>query len=108
LRYYDLKISDPTTGEIWKPAPAGLGFIKSVGGSTFTSFSKGQTDPGAVDIEFDIPVTPYSDPQGQAGIKIHGVGLKMLAPAAAQLPPLVAGSNSSTLDAVNRRRSASS
>ena len=82
MRYYNLVVSDPTSGLVWKPTSNGLGFVKSAGGSTFTSFVNGQTVPGALTIEFDIPVVPFHTPQGQASIRIWGIGLGMISQAA--------------------------
>jgi hypothetical protein len=67
---------------VWKPSPTGLGFIKSPGGTTFTSFVNGKTDPGALNIEFDFPVYGYDQPQGQALIRVWGIGLGMIGQAA--------------------------
>lgn len=78
MRYYSLIISDPKTGLVFKPAPNGLGFIKSAGGFTFSSFVNGQTDPGALNIEFDAPVYAYNQSQGRQWIRVWGVGLPMI------------------------------
>ena len=81
-RYYDLTISDPNSGLVWKPSATGLGFTKSPGGTTFTSYVNGKTIPNALNCEFDFPVYGYNQPQGQALIKIWGVGLAMIGQAA--------------------------
>jgi hypothetical protein len=80
MRYYDLTISDPKTGEIWQTAADGS-FTKSKKGTTFTSFVNGQTLPGALNVEFDFPLAPFATPQGQGSIVVWGVGLKQLAQA---------------------------
>lgn len=82
MRYYNLIISDPKSGQVWKPSNTANGFTKSAGGSTFTSFVNGQTLPGALNIEFDFPVFPMNQPQGQSWIRVWGVGLGMIGQAA--------------------------
>jgi hypothetical protein len=63
---------------VWKPTATGNGFVKSAGGSTFTSFENGRTIPGALDLEFDFPVYPFATPQGQSLIRVWGIGLGMI------------------------------
>ncbi len=46
--------------------------------ATYTSFVGGQTDPGALQVELDIPVTTLANPQGAASIKIWGVSLQVV------------------------------
>lgn len=77
MRYYDLVISDPVSGQVYQTTAAG-GFAKKTGGSTFSSLFNGRNDPGALNIEFDIPVAPYHTPQGNPIIKVWGVGLGMI------------------------------
>ncbi|HZT01878.1 MAG TPA: hypothetical protein VFA39_06415 [Steroidobacteraceae bacterium] len=66
--------------------PRGVGFQRGTG-PTFSSLYRDlsgrmQTDPGALHIEFDIPVTQLAQPQGGFLIKIYGVGLGMISQAA--------------------------
>jgi hypothetical protein len=87
MRYYNLIISDPDTGFVWKPSPKGSGFTKSPGDSTFTTWVKGpsgqmQTDPGAMNIEFDFPIFAYNQSQGRQWLRVWGVGLPMIGQAA--------------------------
>jgi hypothetical protein len=82
LRFYNLSISDPATGLIWKPDQTGLGFVKSAGGTTFSSLLSGYTNPAALQIEFDFQVVPLGQFQGYASIKVYGVGLGMIGQAA--------------------------
>lgn len=82
MRYYDLKITNPTSGAVWQPSTKSLGLIQAQGGSTFTSFVNGQTLPGALNVEFDIPVYPFAQPQGNAILRVWGVGLPMIGQAA--------------------------
>lgn len=82
MRYYDLKISDPDSGKVWKPGPKGNGFVKSAGGTTFSSHTGNTLIPGALNIEFDIPTAPFNTPQGAVIIHLSGVGLGMLSQSA--------------------------
>ena len=82
MRYYSLTISDPVSGASIVPNPSG-GFTTGTG-PTFSSLARlpmtGQivVDPGALDINFDIPVTQLATPKGGFRIKISGPGLQML------------------------------
>jgi hypothetical protein len=86
MRYYDLTLTDPS-GKIWLPNPSGLGFIKGATGSTFSALrtngnGQQQFNPNALGIYFDFPVVPFDTPQGQAIIRLEGVGLGMIGQAA--------------------------
>jgi hypothetical protein len=78
MRYYDIQISDPNSGQVFQTTPASTGFVKGSGGSTFSSFVNGVNIPGALQVEFDIPVAPLHTPQGQAYIRVWGIGLPMI------------------------------
>lgn len=78
MRFYDLTITDPATGKVLAPSAIADGFTLNSGGTTFTSYANGQTIPGALNIELDIPSAPFNAPRGQAFIKIWGVGLGMI------------------------------
>lgn len=78
MRAYNIIISDPKTGNVWKPTPTGNGFVLSPGGSTFVSYINGVTLPGALDIEFDFLQYPFAVPQGASKVTIWGVGLGMI------------------------------
>lgn len=84
MRYYSITLSDSSGASI---VPNGEGFGRGTG-PTFTSLYRntftGQTlsDPGALQIDFDIPVYQLAKPQGGSRIKISGVGLKMIGQAA--------------------------
>lgn len=82
MRFYDLVISDPVSKLVWQPSTTQLGLVKAAGGSTFTSYVNGSTLFGALNIEFDFPVYPFANPQGNAGIRVWGVGLPMIGQAA--------------------------
>jgi hypothetical protein len=82
LRFYCITISDPNSGQVFQTSATGLGFTKGSGGFTFASTStgtvSGQNLPGALNVEFDIPVVPMHTPQGQAYIRVWGIGLPMI------------------------------
>lgn len=85
MRYYNLYITDPKTGQSIVPNSSG-GFTRGTG-PTFSSLAKlpmtGQmvADPGALNIEFDIPISQLAKPQGASRLKIWGVGLGALSQA---------------------------
>ena len=81
MRYYDITISDPNSGQVFQISPTATGFIKAAGGTTFTSWANGKNLPGALQVEFDIPTTPIHIPQGQAYIRVWGIGLPMISQA---------------------------
>ena len=81
MRYYDITISDPNSGQVFQTSPTGTGFIKAAGGTTFTSWANGKNLPGALNIEFDVPITPLHVPQGQFYIRVWGIGLPMISQA---------------------------
>lgn len=58
--------------------------IGNTDGSSFavyTSYVDGSTDPGALQIELDIPVAPYATPLGGALVRIWGVALTVISQA---------------------------
>lgn len=82
MRYYNIILTDPTSGKIWTLTQTGDGLELGAGPSTFTSYVNGKTIAGALNVEFNIPVYPYNTPQGNSSITIWGVGLKMISQAA--------------------------
>lgn len=82
MRYYDLVISDPVTKAVWKTNATSQSFVKSPGGSTFTSHFGNAVIAGALNIEFDIPTYPFNTPQGGAMIRVWGIGLGMISQSA--------------------------
>ena len=99
MRYYNIVITDPTTGQVLVPDPSGnVGFIYTGGASatsgsgapvsfngpppasasTFTSLVNGVTLPGALNIELDVPVYDFANPTGAAVLRVWGVGLKQI------------------------------
>jgi hypothetical protein len=85
MRYYDLTLQDAGGNALML---GDKGFTKSsTGAPTFSSMMTGANgqrinNPAALNIEFDIPVSNYAEPQGQHLIRIWGIGLKQLSQAA--------------------------
>lgn len=77
MRYYDLTLTN-ASGQVYQPSANGLGFALGNSGSTFTSFVNGQTDMGALNLEFDCPIYAYHQSQGKQWIRIWGIGLPMI------------------------------
>lgn len=68
MRYYKIDITDPATGNPILP--------KSLQGLGITSLlANGVTNPGALQVELDIPIAFAATPAGQALVRIWGLGL---------------------------------
>lgn len=68
MRYYKIVITDPATGAVRR---------------TWTSLQdNGNFNPGALNIELDIPVTAYAVPMGAAYVRIWGISLQDIGRAA--------------------------
>lgn len=82
MRYYSITLQKGAGGPTIVQAPTG-GFTTGTG-PTFSSLAKlpmtGQivVDPGALDVNFDIPVTQLATPQGGFRMKVSGPSLQML------------------------------
>ena len=64
-RYYDIQIFSPQSQELvkrWTSHPDGLP-------------SSTWPDPGAQDVEIDLPVTGYANPSGNAFVRVWGISL---------------------------------
>lgn len=62
MRYYNIVISDPVSGEVRR---------------VYTSLNSfGTTQLGALNIELDAPVFPYAQPIGGAALRVWGVSLQ--------------------------------
>lgn len=63
MRYYKIIVTDPNSGSTIKQ---------------WTSFVNGRTDPGALDIELDLPVASFAQPMSDSGahIRIWGISLQ--------------------------------
>ncbi len=88
MRYYKIKITNPKTGQIIRPAYFENSLIASnpaVEGSgadaSYTSYIDGINIPNALNVEIDIPVAPYAIPQPNSWLRIWGVGLSELSQA---------------------------
>jgi hypothetical protein len=93
MRYYELSITD-ASGNPYQLDPNGLGFTQGGDTPTFSSLYTssmtnnaqlvGQTNPNALNIEFDLPVAPMHEPDSTAGawIRVWGIGLRALGQAA--------------------------
>lgn len=86
MRYYKIVISDPNTGKILVPNPVTRIFQRvapSASVATYTSLAGdpalGVTLPGALNIEFDIPVYAMSQPLGGSHLRIYGISLQEIA-----------------------------
>lgn len=108
-RYYNIVVTDPVSGSIWAPTStgqlvkgpspsaasgittdaSGVSVVEVTAKSSFTpkyTFSShpngpGQPpDPGALNLEIDLPVGPLNSPAGDSGgtFSLHGVGLRMI------------------------------
>lgn len=89
MRFYNLILTDPKSGNIYQPTQDGNGFTLGSGPSTFTSLSTSTflsnlpvTNPAALNIEFDFPAAPEHVAQGATWIRVWGVGLGMIGQAA--------------------------
>jgi hypothetical protein len=82
VRYYEITVTDPSSGQVYQPSKTSGGFVKANQGATFTSFANNQNIPGALNIELDMPVVAFNAPQGNGLIRIWGVGLEMIGQAA--------------------------
>jgi hypothetical protein len=76
VRYVDVRITDPVSGNLIQPP-----FMQGTGvQSAFTTFlpsaSGGQSIPGALDMELDFPVTSYDTPWFGARLSVWGIGIK--------------------------------
>lgn len=92
MRYYEIIISDPQTGEVFVPNIGGTrGFTKVAPGAgvvTYTSlipganvYTVGGNNAAAQEIEVDIPVGFMHMPMQNAFVKIYGVSIAEIAQA---------------------------
>lgn len=70
MRYYSIVLTSKSGKVI---TPQSLNGANT--GATYTSFVNNQTLPGALNVEFDIPVAPFATPMGNAQITIWGPSL---------------------------------
>ncbi len=81
MRSYDLTLTNPA-GQILALSTNGFA-VSTSGRPTFSSRTPTQgggtiNDPGALNIEFDMPVSTYAMPQGLQSIRVLGVGIKQI------------------------------
>ena len=67
MRYYDIQITDPTSGKVLK---------------SYTSYVNGATDPGALNVEMDIQVASFDIPIGGSFVRVWGIPLTDIGQAA--------------------------
>ena len=77
----------PLQGSVSTEIPTGMSIVgvnaSRTSGSayTFTSHPKGKLqppDPGALNLEIDLPVSMFHTPHGGGTFRLHGVGLRMI------------------------------
>lgn len=69
MRYYAITITDPDSGQVIQ----GKGLESLNLQSTYTSYVNGQSLPGALNVEFDIPLADFATPNAEAFIRVWGV-----------------------------------
>lgn len=72
MRFYSIVITDPETGELIRPAV----FASLKLPATYTSFVNNQSIPGALNVEFDIPVATFAAPAGNAFVRVWGISVQ--------------------------------
>ena len=69
MRYYDIKITNPQTGADVLPS--------SLQGRPISSlFPDGSTNPGALNIQYDIAQLAFNNPDTNSWVRIWGLGIK--------------------------------
>lgn len=77
MRYYRIEITDPKTN---KPVDSMSTFTSLAGGTN--PLTSGLNNPAALQIDFDIPVAPFSIPAGNAFLEITGVPIQQISQSA--------------------------
>jgi hypothetical protein len=79
MRYYDLSLFNPQ-GQLLQATSAGL--VPGGSGPTFSSrvSQNGQyiNNPGALNMELDIPLAGWALPQGNSFIRLSGIGIRSI------------------------------
>jgi hypothetical protein len=80
MRFYSLNLTDASGASF---VVSNQGFTRGAGPTFYSLYQRPFSsqllpDPGALDIEFDIPVSQLGKPQGTFRIKVRGVGLQCL------------------------------
>jgi hypothetical protein len=82
MRYYNIVLANPTTGEQILPSSLGAKrgtniLAPNLSGQDITSLlPNGQPNPGALNIELDISESPRHIPVGESYLRIWGLGLQ--------------------------------
>jgi hypothetical protein len=72
MRYYRIDITDPATGKIVKPQGSAPG--QNYSWSSLTP--AGRANPGAQNVQLDIPIAAYNTPRQGAYLRVWGVSLQ--------------------------------
>jgi hypothetical protein len=72
VRYYSIRISDPSSGVVWSPP----GFGNLLGDASYTSFVNGTTLPNAWDVTMDVPVIDSATPMGWPTVTVFGISVQ--------------------------------
>lgn len=78
MRRYNIVITDKNGDPFIKSFPDGAGTYQFNGSWASANESGTVTNPGALNVELDIPVSVYNAPMGGAALKIYGIGLPMV------------------------------
>lgn len=76
-RYYKIVVSDPSSGQIVRPASLG----GAISDATYTSYVNGKTLPGAWNVELDIQEIDAATPMGFNSVRVWGVSVAEIAQA---------------------------
>jgi hypothetical protein len=77
MRFYDIQIFNPKTGQIVRPV-----YFDTLGlNSTYTSFVNGQTLPAALNVEIDVVLANYATAEVGSWVRVWGVSLQELSQA---------------------------
>jgi hypothetical protein len=81
MRYFAIKLVSPA-GKLWvPPSLGGMQLDGGIGGASYSSYTNGQSLPGAWNVELDIPVIDAATSQGFATARVWGISLAEIAQA---------------------------
>jgi hypothetical protein len=78
MRYYSIVITDPDTGDVLVPNPGARQYVFTLatpGLATYASHSGTAFYPGALNIDMDVLVYPFAQPEGGSYVRIWGISL---------------------------------
>lgn len=78
MRRYKISITDKDGNLFKKSFPDGSGTYLFNGVWESANDDGSITNPGALNVEFDIPVSVYNAPMGGAALKVYGIGMPMV------------------------------